>query len=123
MRYVYNDSAADQMLNRLGAVIANSLLKSPQRPAKVIVLEAREICSGASGRNAGHCRPDPHRGFTNFAALHGTQEAREICESEAVVLERYVETLVMSDVSGLMRISRSIKLNVNGHQERLLMLV
>jgi hypothetical protein len=71
-----------------GALIANSLLKSVTRPARVVVLEAREICSGASGRNAGHCRPDPHRGFTNFAALHGDQEAREICESEALVLSR-----------------------------------
>jgi hypothetical protein len=71
-----------------GALIANSLLKSVNRPARIVVLEAREICSGASGRNAGHCRPDPHRGFTNFAALHGDQEAREICESEALVLSR-----------------------------------
>jgi hypothetical protein len=71
-----------------GAVIANSLLKSKNRPGKIVVLEAREVCSGASGRNAGHCRPDPHRGFTNFAALHGDKEGREICESESLVLER-----------------------------------
>lgn len=76
------------MLTYIGAVLANSMLKSPNRPAKIVVLEAREICSGASGRNAGHCRPDPHRGFTNFVALHGQEEAREICESESVVLER-----------------------------------
>lgn len=40
-----------------GAVTANALLKHQQRPGKIVVLEAREICSGASGRNAGHCRP------------------------------------------------------------------
>ena len=71
-----------------GAVIANSLLKAQNRPKRVVVLEAREICSGASGRNAGHCRPDPYRGFTNFAALHGDSEARAICESESLVLGR-----------------------------------
>ena len=40
-----------------GAMTAHTLLSAEDRPASVVVLEAREICSGASGRNAGHCRP------------------------------------------------------------------
>lgn len=41
-------------------MVANTLLNAENRPGKVVVLEAREICSGASGRNAGHCRPGEH---------------------------------------------------------------
>jgi hypothetical protein len=78
-----------------GAVIAYHLLtdNSASQAPSVVVLEARELASGASGRNAGHCRPDPARGFTGFEKLHGAQQARAICESEAVALERYVHSL------------------------------
>ncbi|THU83290.1 hypothetical protein K435DRAFT_570043, partial [Dendrothele bispora CBS 962.96] len=41
-----------------GALTAYSLLTSSKVPKSVVMLEAREACSGASGRNAGHCRPD-----------------------------------------------------------------
>lgn len=40
-----------------GAVVGHTLLAAENRPEIIVVLEAREICSGASGRNAGHCRP------------------------------------------------------------------
>ena len=50
-----------------GAAIAYHLLKG-QDPAgdsalpKVIIVEAREACYGATGRNGGHCRPDYYKG-------------------------------------------------------------
>jgi glycine/D-amino acid oxidase-like deaminating enzyme len=85
------------------------MLKSEDRPESIVCLEAREICSGASGRNAGHCRPgelndynadvDPHRGFVNFAQLHGDDQARKICESESEVLKRLAVRLFPADVS------------------------
>lgn len=73
-----------------GAVIAHTLLNSTDRPKKIVVLEAREICSGASGRNAGHCRPDAARGFTGFSGVHGEEEAKHILSSESEVLRRYI---------------------------------
>jgi hypothetical protein len=54
-----------------------------------VVLDARAICSGASGRNGGHCRPDAFRGFTSFAALHGPAQAEKILLSEQTTFERY----------------------------------
>ncbi|WVQ62711.1 uncharacterized protein L199_000859 [Kwoniella botswanensis] len=74
-----------------GAVTAHALLTDADRPASVVVLEAREICSGASGRNAGHCRPDESRGFTAFSALHGKEEAKHILKSERDTFERVNE--------------------------------
>ncbi|EEB87095.1 hypothetical protein MPER_15705, partial [Moniliophthora perniciosa FA553] len=41
-----------------GASIAYFLLKSKNPPKSVIILEAREACYGATGRNGGNCGPD-----------------------------------------------------------------
>lgn len=71
-----------------GGVTAHSLLNSSDRPGSVVVLEAREICSGASGRNAGHCRPDAFRGFNAYSRFHGPEQAKKILESEAITFKR-----------------------------------
>lgn len=41
----------------------------------IVVLEARDFCSGATGRNAGHCKPDQWRGFVKYQQLFGTEQA------------------------------------------------
>ncbi|KAK8864743.1 hypothetical protein IAR55_001999 [Kwoniella newhampshirensis] len=58
-----------------GALVALSLLEGPMPPQSVVMLEARELCSGATGKNAGHCKPDIWRGFNHYAELFGAQEA------------------------------------------------
>ncbi|KAL7415152.1 FAD dependent oxidoreductase-domain-containing protein [Mrakia frigida] len=70
-----------------GALTAYSLLTSEGAPSKVVLLEARQACSGASGRNAGHCRPDAYRGFNVYSSLHGPESALAILDSEAQVLD------------------------------------
>lgn len=87
-----------------GAMTAYSLLISENRPQSVVVIEAREAVSGASGRNAGHCRPgthlsltplltltpylDTYRGFPMFSRKLGAGPALEVLESERVVYDR-----------------------------------
>ncbi|CAA7269381.1 unnamed protein product [Cyclocybe aegerita] len=43
---------------------------------KIVVLDAREFCSGATGRNGGHLTPAVFSGFREQERLHGTDEAR-----------------------------------------------
>ncbi|TYJ58943.1 hypothetical protein B9479_000377 [Cryptococcus floricola] len=73
-----------------GAKTAHSLLTSYPAEARpsLITFEARETCSGASGRNAGHCRPDAFRGFTAFATMHGEKNAAGVLASEAITLDK-----------------------------------
>ncbi|KAG7087669.1 hypothetical protein E1B28_013617 [Marasmius oreades] len=72
-----------------GTLTAYELLNSssPNAPKAVVVLEAREACSGATGRNAGHCRPDAFRGFMAFSRIHGEEQAHKILQHEKLVLE------------------------------------
>lgn len=44
-----------------GTLTAYELLKGDNPPKSVLLLEARELCSAATGRNAGHCKPDQVR--------------------------------------------------------------
>nr|KIR84852.1 hypothetical protein I308_05028 [Cryptococcus tetragattii IND107] len=64
-----------------GSLCALSLLQNPDPPKSVIILEARELCSGATGRNAGHCKPDQWRGFTNYQKRHNSEQALKVCRS------------------------------------------
>ncbi|KAL6238259.1 hypothetical protein BDW75DRAFT_228082 [Aspergillus navahoensis] len=41
----------------------------------VLILEAREFCSGATGRNAGHCKPDQWCGFSEYEMKFGAEQA------------------------------------------------
>jgi glycine/D-amino acid oxidase-like deaminating enzyme len=74
-----------------GALTAFSLIEAGVKGADIVILEAREAVSGASGRNAGHVRPDAFRGFQGYASLHGSEQAIKIIENEKLVFERVDE--------------------------------
>ncbi|KAF1967608.1 DAO-domain-containing protein [Bimuria novae-zelandiae CBS 107.79] len=65
-----------------GTLIAKHHLET--WPGKsVVVLEAREFCSGATGRNAGHCKPNQWRHFAKFEKAYGREQAIKIMQNEA----------------------------------------
>ncbi|KAJ5786241.1 uncharacterized protein N7503_011453 [Penicillium pulvis] len=70
-----------------GVLTAWKLAESGVNAEDILIIEAREAVSGASGRNAGHIRPDSFRGFPGYAKFHGPEQARKILENERVVLE------------------------------------
>ncbi|SMY23060.1 unnamed protein product [Zymoseptoria tritici ST99CH_1A5] len=74
-----------------GTSTAYSLLNGNDKPLKVVMLEAREACWGATGRNGGHCQPllfthpdEPEIGhfeLANFHTLHALIREKNIdCE-------------------------------------------
>jgi len=65
-----------------GTLIAKHHLETwPDR--SVVIVEAREFCSGATGRNAGHCKPDQWRHFAKFEKAYGQEQAIKIMNNEA----------------------------------------
>ncbi|KAI0091391.1 DAO-domain-containing protein [Irpex rosettiformis] len=57
------------------------------RPLNVVILEAREFCSGATGRNGGHLTPHAFAHFTTLSKRFGKEDAIRSLE-----LERYTST-------------------------------
>ncbi|CAD0115504.1 unnamed protein product [Aureobasidium uvarum] len=60
------------------AAVARSLLQESERKKQNItltVLEARDICSGATGRNGGHIKASPHETFERLEAGFGAERA------------------------------------------------
>lgn len=58
---------------------AKSILELSPATTSVLVLEARDICSGATGRNGGHIKADPYRDFIDHRKTLGSDEqARDV---------------------------------------------
>ncbi|KAI5885671.1 DAO-domain-containing protein [Schizophyllum commune H4-8] len=63
-----------------GATTALALLQSQTPPKSIVMLEARELCSGATGRNAGHCKPDQVRGVAMWTRIYSRSTVARIPE-------------------------------------------
>ncbi|KAF5381711.1 hypothetical protein D9615_005571 [Tricholomella constricta] len=68
---------------------------------KAVILEARDFCSGATGRNGGHLTPVVFSHFSDRAKTYGTEEAKKI-----YALEHYTadELLKIIEAQGLQTI-------------------
>lgn len=64
-----------------GACLALNLLEK-QPKANVVMLEAREVCSGATGRNGGHTKGASYRHFPHEHEAFGFDEAVRIARLE-----------------------------------------
>ncbi|GJJ07011.1 hypothetical protein Clacol_001209 [Clathrus columnatus] len=64
-----------------GASTAYFLLTGESPPQNVVMLEAREVCSGATGRNGGQCEPDCFRGYPWYKKIFGKEQAFEISKN------------------------------------------
>ncbi|KAH0548069.1 hypothetical protein GP486_008191 [Trichoglossum hirsutum] len=61
-----------------GASIARTLLRECEATCKVVMLEARQVCSGATGRNGGHIKTSPYNEFRELKEKFGLERARAI---------------------------------------------
>ncbi|KAK4238336.1 FAD dependent oxidoreductase [Achaetomium macrosporum] len=64
-----------------GAAVAWNLLQSTN-PGSIVMLEARQACSGATGRNGGHTKAASYRTFTHHVSTLGLAAAKQIARLE-----------------------------------------
>jgi ribulose 1,5-bisphosphate synthetase/thiazole synthase len=65
-----------------GVATACHLLKGSSGNFSVTILEARGACSGATGRNGGHIRPDLFGHIPTYIARSGVEAEAEIADFE-----------------------------------------
>ncbi|KUJ21530.1 FAD dependent oxidoreductase [Mollisia scopiformis] len=95
-----------------GASTAYFLTDDNPSPPRIVMLEAREVCSGATGRNGGHCSMGSPAFIDSVIQKHGPEAAKElflftaaqiyamkhVVEKEKIdcdyMLDRFVETFL-----------------------------
>ncbi|KAK9792851.1 putative FAD dependent oxidoreductase domain-containing protein [Seiridium cardinale] len=66
-----------------GAALAYYIYEDNPTPPSVVILEAREACSGATGRNGGHLKPDVYFSLPKYIKKFGVKAAVDIANFEA----------------------------------------
>ncbi|KAH6671653.1 FAD dependent oxidoreductase [Halenospora varia] len=66
-----------------GVATAYHLLEDNTTPPSIVILEAREACSGATGRNGGHLKPDLYFNVLKYSQKYGASNAAEFARFEA----------------------------------------
>ncbi|KAL5119246.1 hypothetical protein ACEQ8H_002733 [Pleosporales sp. CAS-2024a] len=70
-----------------GASVVHHLVEESVRTKRsvpsILILEAREACSGATGRNGGHLKPDPLLRAASVLERHGKEVAEHVASFEA----------------------------------------
>ncbi|KAM0284051.1 hypothetical protein ACHAO9_009381 [Fusarium lateritium] len=61
-----------------GTSVAWHLLRNSTSPPRIAMLEARQACSGATGRNGGHIRPSPYAEYAAAKRMLSNREAAKI---------------------------------------------
>ncbi|KAJ5773756.1 FAD dependent oxidoreductase [Penicillium paradoxum] len=94
-----------------GLAVAKSLLER-HPTATVTVLEARTLCSGATGRNGGQMAANAGEQYMNLAETHGTETAGKIVDFTFRNLEKMRELIEEYDAAELSEMQQLQKLRV-----------
>ncbi|KAJ6582121.1 FAD dependent oxidoreductase [Mycena capillaripes] len=64
------------------AVERGDIARPADKPLRVLILEARDFCSGATGRNGGHLTPAVFIDFCGYQSKYGTEQAKRSFDLE-----------------------------------------
>ncbi|KAK3062862.1 hypothetical protein LTS18_003220 [Coniosporium uncinatum] len=80
-----------------GACIAHNILERKQN-VRVVMLEARSACSGATGRNGGHTKAASYRTFPYHVNAQGVEEAVKVARLEYANIRATHEMAAKHDI-------------------------
>ncbi|KAJ4051114.1 hypothetical protein NW760_001098 [Fusarium oxysporum] len=103
------------------AILTHILATTPaaDRPS-ILVLEARQLCSGATGRNGGHLKPDSYNAISGYASEYGIEAAAEVASFEAANVKAVTEYIQQNKVDCDFVLTRAVDVQLStGHQLRI----
>lgn len=81
-----------------GAALAHYIYEDNPSAPSVTILEAREACSGATGRNGGHIKPDVYFNTPKYIKKYGIEAAVEVANFEATQVFSVKELVEKEDI-------------------------
>ncbi|KAM6509442.1 hypothetical protein FALCPG4_017097 [Fusarium falciforme] len=97
-----------------GAALATHLLaKRGDRIPSILVLEARQLCSGATGRNGGHLKPDSYYSIAGLAKEYGLEAAAEVANFEAANIDAVADFIRDQDIDCDFVLTRAIDVQLS----------
>nr|RBQ95949.1 hypothetical protein FVER53263_08500 [Fusarium verticillioides] len=90
-----------------------------ERPS-ILVLEARQLCSGATGRNGGHLKPDSYNAISGYTSEYGIEAAAEVASFEAANVKAVTEYVQQNKIDCDFVLTRAVDVQLStGHQHRI----
>ncbi|KAJ5753468.1 uncharacterized protein N7511_007621 [Penicillium nucicola] len=101
----------------VGASAAYHLLSNQEKPApQVVLVEARELCSGATGRNGGHLRPDIYSATATNTERYGLEAAVEIVRFELAHMKEIEDLVRLENIDCELTFTRSLNIYLDEDQ-------
>ncbi|GME71392.1 unnamed protein product [Ambrosiozyma monospora] len=81
-------------------------------PPSCLMLEARDLCSGATGRNGGHCKPEYYQHEEYFNSRYGAKGSADIANFEFKNLQAVKELIETNQIDCDFVLSRAFNVEV-----------
>ncbi|KAL4747098.1 hypothetical protein BDW72DRAFT_209854 [Aspergillus terricola var. indicus] len=79
----------------------------------ITILEARQICSGATGRNGGHLRPDLYGNIPKYIERHGLDAGAEVANFEIAHIKALKTLIAEEDIDCDLNLTRCMNVYLN----------
>ncbi|KAI9371247.1 phosphoenolpyruvate phosphomutase-domain-containing protein [Aspergillus egyptiacus] len=79
----------------------------------ITVLEARQICSGASGRNGGHLRPDLYGNIPKYIDRYGVEAGAEVADFEIAHIQALKKLIAEEGIECELNLTRNMNVYLN----------
>ncbi|KAL4870575.1 hypothetical protein BDV12DRAFT_207600, partial [Aspergillus spectabilis] len=93
--------------------ILKQLPPSNQPHPAITILEARQICSGATGRNGGHLRPDLYGNISKYIERDGLEAGAEVANFEIAHIKALKELVAEEKIDCDLNLTRNMNVFLN----------
>ncbi|KAL5342886.1 FAD dependent oxidoreductase [Aspergillus crustosus] len=93
--------------------ILKQLPTSAQSHPAITILEARQVCSGATGRNGGHLRPDVYGNIPRYIKRHGLEAGAEVANFEIAHIKALKDLVAEEGIDCDLNLTRNMNVFLN----------